>query len=80
MDADRCDAHNLARWAQLIALEDEVSPAPRTIATFRRRMIALPGRITRSGPRQTLHLHARWPWQRQFVEALEKVRALPAAV
>ena len=29
--------------------------------------------------RWTLHLPARWPWQRSFIEALTRIRALPAA-
>jgi len=71
-----CIAHNLGRWTNLIGLTDRT---PRAAATIRRRLFALPGRLTHSGRRQTLHLPARWPWQTDFIEALTRIRALPAA-
>ena len=71
-----CLAHNLARWVGQLGLEDETWRAARTI---RRWLIALPGRLTRTARRTTLHLPARWPWRDAFVEALERIRALPAA-
>src|SRR5829696_195077 len=71
-----CLAHNLTRWTSLLGLSD---PTPRAAHTLRRRLFALPGRLTRSARRQTLHLPARWPWQTDFIEALTRIRALPAA-
>jgi hypothetical protein len=71
-----CLAHNLARWTALIGLSDRT---PRAAATIRRRLFALPGRLTHSARRQTLHLPARWPWQTDFIQALTRIRALPAA-
>jgi hypothetical protein len=71
-----CLAHNLSRWVGQLGLEDETWRAARTI---RRWLIALPGRLTRTARRFTLHLPARWPWRTAFVEALERIRALPAA-
>jgi len=71
-----CLAHNLQRWTAVLGLSD---PTPRAAATLRRRLFALPGRLTRSARRQTLHLPARWPWQTDFIEALTRIRALPAA-
>jgi hypothetical protein len=70
-----CVAHNLGRWTAQIGLPD---PTPRA-ATIRRRLFALPGRLTSSARRQTLHLPARWPWQTDFIEALTRIRALPTA-
>lgn len=70
-----CIAHNLGRWTNLIGLTDRT---PRAAATIRRRLFALPGRLTHSGRRQTLHLPARWPWQTDFIEVLTRIRALPA--
>ena len=70
-----CLAHNLQRWTGMLGLED---PTPRTARTIRGWLLALPGRLTRSARRWTLHLPARWPWQRQFIEALTRIRALPA--
>jgi len=54
-----CLAHNLGRWTAQIGLPDPTPRAP----TIRRRLFALPGRLTTSARRQTLHLPARWPWQ-----------------
>ncbi len=71
-----CLAHNLGRWTDLIGLPD---PTPRAARTLRRRLFALPGRLTRTARRFTLHLPARWPWQTDFIEALTRIRALPSA-
>jgi len=70
-----CLAHNLGRWTNLLGLTD---PTPRAAATLRRWLFSLPGRLTTSGRRLTLHLPARWPWQHAFIEALTRIRALPA--
>ncbi|MEZ5123317.1 MAG: IS1380 family transposase [Solirubrobacterales bacterium] len=69
-------AHNLLRWTTLIGLPDSTI---RVAATLRRRLLTLPGRLTRSARRWTLHLPARWPWQHDFIRALARIRALPAA-
>ena len=71
-----CLAHNLGRWTAQLGLCD---PTPRAARTLRRRLFALPGRLTHSARRWTLHLPARWPWQTDFIEALTRIRALPAA-
>ena len=71
-----CLAHNLQRWTGMLGLED---PTPRTARTIRRWLLALPGRLTRTARRWTLHLPTRWPRQRAFIEALTRIRALPAA-
>lgn len=69
-------AHNLLRWTELIG---PAQPVLRAARSLRRRLLALPGRLTNHAGRFTLHLPARWPWQQDFVEALERIRALPAA-
>jgi hypothetical protein len=69
-----CLAHNLGRWTDLLGVVD---PTPRAAATIRRRLFALPGRLTRTARRWTLHLPARWPWARDFTDALTRIRALP---
>jgi Transposase DDE domain group 1 len=71
-----CLAHNLQRWTGMLGLQD---PTPRTARTIRSWLLTIPGRLTRTARRWTLHLPARWPWQRHFIEALTRVRALPAA-
>ena len=71
-----CLAHNMLRWSALIGLPGQIR---RTARTLRRRLLAIPGRLTRSARQWTLHLPARWPWQHDFPPALERIRALPAA-
>jgi hypothetical protein len=69
-------AHNLLRWTAVVGLPGRTVRVARTV---RRRLLAIPGRLTRSARRWTLHLPARWPWQREFIEALTRIRALRAA-
>src|SRR4051794_6129099 len=70
-----CLAHNLLRWTSLLGLPGDTV---RTARTLRRRLLSLPGRLTRSARRWILHLPARWPWQHDFIRALARIRALPA--
>jgi Transposase DDE domain group 1 len=72
-----CLGHNLQRWTGQLGLND---PTPRTAQTIRRGLLAIPGPLTRTARRWTLHLPARWPWQGSVIEALTRTRALPAAV
>jgi len=69
-------AHNLLRWTQLLGLPEETVRAARTL---RRRWLQIAGRLTRHGRSWTLHLPARWPWQGDYLDALKRIRALPAA-
>ena len=69
-------AHNLLRWTQLLGLPDTTVRAARTL---RRRLLSIPGRLTRHARGWTLHLPARWPWHGDFISALNTIRALPAA-
>ena len=70
-----CIAHNLLRWTTLIGLSDAVV---RVARTMRRRLLRMPGRLTRTARKWTLHLPARWPWRADFAAALKRLRALPA--
>jgi hypothetical protein len=70
-----CLAHNLLRWTSVLGLPGHTVRVARTV---RRRLLGLPGRLTRSARRWTLHLPARWPWQDDFTAALARLRALPA--
>ncbi|MBV8711164.1 MAG: IS1380 family transposase [Solirubrobacterales bacterium] len=72
-----CIAHNLTRWTALIGLPGQTVRAARTL---RRRLLQIPGRLTRTARQWTLHLPARWPWQHDFIRALARIRALPALV
>ena len=53
-------AHNLLRWTTLIGLPDTTIPTARTL---RRRLLTVPGRITRTARTVTLRMPARWPWE-----------------
>jgi Transposase DDE domain group 1 len=63
-------AHNLARFSTRLGLGESLI----TTETLRRRYLSLPGRLTRSARRVTLHLPARWPWAERFVTALTSHR------
>ncbi len=65
-------AHNLARWTSRIGLQETIIATD----TLRRHHLRLPGRITRSARRRTLHLPARWPWHQQFNTALARLRCV----
>jgi DDE family transposase len=69
-------AHNLVRWTQLLGLPDTTVRAARTL---RRRLLEIPGRLTRHARGWTLHLPARWPWHGDYITALTRIRALPAS-
>jgi hypothetical protein len=71
-----CLAHNLLRWTTVIGLPGHTV---RTARTLRRRLLQIPGRLTRTARQWTLHLPARWPWQHDFIRALARIRALPTA-
>ncbi len=64
-------AHNLLRWTASLG---GLTTGPVVAKTIRRRYLTLPGRITRSARRSTLHLPAGWPWRDAFVEALSRLR------
>ena len=67
-------AHNLAVWVTRIGL-----PALPllTTRTLRRRLWCLPGRLTHSARRWTLHLPRHWPWANSFLSALNRLRVIP---
>lgn len=66
-------AHNLVRWTTRLGLGEPVL----TAKTIRERFIDLPGRLTCSARRPTLHLPSRWPWQWRFEHALARLRCIP---
>jgi hypothetical protein len=67
-------AHNLLRWTTLIGLPDTIIPTARTL---RRRLLTIPGRITRTARTVTLRMPARWPWEHEFLTALDRLRTVP---
>jgi hypothetical protein len=72
-----CIAHNLTRWTTVIGLPGHTVRVARTL---RRRLLQIPGRLTRTARQWTLHRPARWHWQNDFIRALARIRALPALV
>jgi len=68
-------AHNVARWTARIGLGEGIV----TTRSLRRQLFGLPGRLTRSARRVTLHLPARWPWAERFRAGLARIRAIPIA-
>jgi hypothetical protein len=66
-------AHNLARWTSRIGLGETLI----TTKTLRVRYLDLPGRLTRSARKLHLHLPTRWPWAREFLLALDRLRCVP---
>jgi hypothetical protein len=69
-------AHNLLRWTARLG---DLAHGALVAKTLRRRHLAMPGRLTRSGRRWRLALPARWPWRTAFLAALDRIRAIPAA-
>jgi hypothetical protein len=67
-------AHNLLRWTATIGLGTRDQLVAKTL---RRRLLAMPGRRTRSARQRLLHLPTDWPWARQFLGALARLRAIP---
>jgi len=65
-------AHNLARWTTRIGAGDGIV----TTDTLRRRYFSIPGRLTHSARRFTLHLPTRWPWAARFNATLTNLRAV----
>jgi hypothetical protein len=71
-------AHNLSRWTPRIGLG--ASAPPMTTKTLRTRFLDMPGRLTTSARRWTLHLPESWPWQDQFELMLSNLRAVEVPV
>lgn len=66
-------ARNLVRAVGRLGMGETT----RSLKTIRRRVLSVPGRLTRSGRRPHLHLPAHWPWADQFLVALDRLRNLP---
>lgn len=64
-------AHNLLRWTNRLGLDQ---PGPLVAKTFRRHYLSIPGRITHSARRHSLHLPTGWPWATQWADALARLR------
>jgi hypothetical protein len=65
-------AHNLGRAVGVLA-----GLGRATIATLRRRLFTVPGRLVHSARRLHLRLPTRWPWAAGFATAITAITALP---
>ena len=65
-------AHNLGRAVGALAGHPRA-----TIATLRRQLFTVPGRLVRSARRLHLRLPTRWPWAAGFATALTAITTLP---
>lgn len=68
-------AHNLVRWTAVIGLGATGELVVAKI--IRKTLLAMPGRLTRSARRWTLHLPQGWPWAHAFTMALAQLRCIP---
>jgi Transposase DDE domain group 1 len=68
-------AHNLLRWTATLGLGSHHEQL--VAKTLRHTLLVLPGRLTRSARRWTLHLPAGWPWAHSFQMALARLRCIP---
>jgi hypothetical protein len=67
-------AHNLLRWTAALGTGHQGFLVAKTV---RRQLLDLPGRLTTSGRKRTLHLPAHWPWRHGWLACFEQLRALP---
>lgn len=70
-------AFNLTRAAGTLAAPDL---AKATTATLRRKLIAVPARVSTSARRLTLHLPTAWPWQTAWTALFDRVSDPPAVL
>jgi hypothetical protein len=87
-DVSSCAPEGVRVWVALDAHERSIVVATlppsggtttRAARTLRRRLLSIPGRLTRHARGWTLHLPTRWPWHGDYINALNRIRALPAA-
>jgi len=69
-------AHNMARWTSRIGLGESLIATD----TLRRRYLVMPGRLTHSARKPTLHLPQRWPRAGRFDTALANLRRVVVLV
>ena len=69
-------AHNIARWTSRLGLGETLIATD----TLRRRYLGMPGRLTHSARKPTLHLPQRWPWAGRFETALANLRSVVVLV
>jgi len=68
-------AADLLSWSQALCFTGELARCEP--ATFRYRVCAIAGRLTRSGRHTRLRLDQDWPWATQLATAFDRLRAAP---
>lgn len=68
-------AADLLTWSQALCFTGELARCEP--ATFRYRICAIAGRLTRSGRHTRLRLDQDWPWATHLATAFDKLRAAP---
>lgn len=68
-------AHSLNRWTGVLGGHDGPVLNHRTMRT---RLIAIAATLVNRSGRPTLRLPLDWPWEQQFTNTLDALRALPA--
>jgi hypothetical protein len=67
-------AYNLGRYLGRIGLGPNASTM--TTKTLRTRLLSLPGRMTTSAGKRTVHLPKDWPWEESFMTILANLRSI----
>lgn len=62
-------AHNISRWISRLGFNETLV----TTKTLRKRALSLPGRIAKRSRKIYLHLPKKWPWAKEFEEALTRL-------
>ena len=65
-------AHNLARWTSRVGFGETLIATD----TLRRRHLTMPGRLSTSARKLTMHLPLNWPWADDFNDALVRLRSI----
>ena len=65
----------MARWTSRIGFGETLIATD----TFRRHHLTMPGRLSTSGRKRTLHLPLHWPWADDFSDALARLRSVQLA-
>ncbi|AIJ22508.1 ISMsm3 transposase [Amycolatopsis methanolica 239] len=68
-------AADLLTWAQALCFTGDLARAEP--ATFRYRICAIAGKLTRTARATTLHLDQDWPWAQHLATAFTRLRADP---
>jgi hypothetical protein len=68
-------AHNMARWTTRIGFGETLIATD----TLRRHHLTMPGRLSTSARKHTLHLPLHWPWAQDFSDAMARLRSIRLA-